>query len=470
MLAVVLLNFAYTQENINLHQKTLDEIAKHNISSAQGAHITVGKGPSAIGVVGNTVYVANFNDSTVSVIDKKNNKKIGDIKVGKGPSSIGVDLLTVFADSGLIKPKIYVASEDNGNVSVIDTENNKKIGDIKVGKGPSAIVAKYEHIFLPPEMEHVLYVATNDAVHDNYTVSRIDLKNNTKTGDRLEGFIRAMVATDRAVYVASDQITGSQLDAIKVRITNVSDIDSDSYRKDIASYASAMGVDPNINTLYIANRYYSNVSVIDAIDLTKKADDIKVGKGPSAIGVDPNTHTVYVANHDDGTVSVIDGIANKVVAKVVFNIQPMNAGHIECNNDKLIAPSIQEFYIWDGSQCTAKPNQGFEFVSWQENLVGNSTQLIKFSPPPSFLRSISDPFLDLLGIKIDDPESKLDITRFGNFTANFKALPPPIPPVCGDIVYRCYNIFYWFMTNSNDHRMEKSKKRGKESADTSSSN
>jgi hypothetical protein len=44
------------------------------------------------------------------------------------------------------------------------------------------------------------------------------------------------------------------------------------------------------------------------------------------------------------------------------------------------------------------------------------------------LNSISDRFLDLLSIKPDKPESKLSITKFGNFTANFRALPPPIPP------------------------------------------
>jgi hypothetical protein len=61
--------------------------------------------------------------------------------------------------------------------------------------------------------------------------------------------------------------------------------------------------------------------------------------------------------------SLIDAEANKVVAKVMFNIQPPNAGHIECDKDKLIAPTAQQFYIWSGSECTAKPNQGFEFVS-----------------------------------------------------------------------------------------------------------
>jgi len=115
---------------------------------------------------------------------------------------------------------------------------------------------------------------------------------------------------------------------------------------------------------------------------------------------------------------------NKVVAKVMFKTEPFNAGYIECGENKLKAPIAQQIYIWSGSECTAKPYQGFEFLSWEENLGGNSTQLVNATTPPSIVDSI----LDFLHINPDKPEAKLSITKFGNFTANFRALPPPIPP------------------------------------------
>ena len=68
----------------------------------------------------------------------------------------------------------------------------------------------------------------------------------------------------------------------------------------------------------------------------------------------------------------------------------------------------------------AKPNHGFEFVSWQENLKGNSTRLIKVAISASFF----DPALNILHLMPDKPESTLNITRFGSFTANFKATSP----------------------------------------------
>src|SRR5215472_2544977 len=78
-------NFTYAQF---LHNQTLYEITKHFTigSPNQSAHITVGKGPVAIGVdtFKNTIYVANRFDNTVSVIDATTQTVIGKpIPVGK---------------------------------------------------------------------------------------------------------------------------------------------------------------------------------------------------------------------------------------------------------------------------------------------------------------------------------------------------------------------------------------------------
>jgi YVTN family beta-propeller protein len=173
------------------------------------------------------------------------------------------------------------------------------------------------------------------------------------------------------------------------------------------------------------NRETGNtVSVIDGNNNTKIGKDIPVGTLPSAVDVNSYTNTIYVANQGENSVSVIDAKANKVVAKVIFNTEPFNAGRIECDKEKLIVPVAEEFYMWPGSQCTAKPNQGFEFVSWQENLGHNSTQLISFVPLPSIVDSI----LEFFHVNQDKPEATLNITKFGSFTANFRALPPSIPP------------------------------------------
>jgi uncharacterized membrane protein len=105
----------------------------------------------------------------------------------------------------------------------------------------------------------------------------------------------------------------------------------------------------------------------------------------------------YVPNRFSKTVSVIDGSIDKVVA----------------------------LYIPSGTKCIAEPNKGFEFSSWIENLNHNSTIPLN---TPSISNSPLNSFLSTLGMKPNDTSATFDITRYGTFTANFKAIPPPIPP------------------------------------------
>ena len=315
LLLVVLPIPIHAQENVKLHQKTLYEITKH--SPDQNPSIKVGKQPIAIAVdpFTDTVYVANFDDNSVSAISRLNNTEIGRIAVGDRPNAISVDPFT---------SKIYVANYGDNSVSVINGLNNTEISRIKVGDRPSAI-----------------------------------------------------------------------------------------------------GFDQNTSKLYVANFNDNSVSVINATHYNNtEIGRIAVGHGPSAIGVDPYTHTLYVTNFNDNSVSLIDEESEKVVTGVTFSIDPFNSGHIECDKDKkIIVPIKQLFYLWAGSECIAKPFQGFEFVSWQENLQGNSTQFLNFSPPSSAWDSV----LDFFHMRPDKPEATLNITKFGSFTANFKELPPPIP-------------------------------------------
>ena len=454
-------NLAYAQEIEELHQLT-----KHT-QSGQNAYISVGERPYALGVIQGKLYVANYLANTTSVIDLTNNMKITDIKVGGGPTAIAANSSTdrvyvANARSGTVSvinaltntkitdikvgsyplgisvsgDRVYVANAFSGTVSVINALSNTKITDIKVGGSPRAVG------YIP---YHGLYVADNfdDIVQVLYLGVGTTIKNITV------GFgPQAMGVIGDRVYVANELND------------TVSVIDGDTNTVfstiKVGSSPNAIGVNPSTNTIYVANSDSNTISVINALSnigkkkviynsgsniivinaTTNKTDkDIKVGSSPNAIGVNPSTNTIYVANSDSNTISVIDGNANRVVAGVTFNVKPANAGHIECDKDKkLIVPLSQQFYLWSGSECTAKPNQGFDFVSWQENLNRNSTQFLTLVNQPSSLIDTILDFLhlnlvqDILHLRPDSPESTLNITKFGSFTANFRVLPPPIPP------------------------------------------
>ena len=77
-----------------------------------------------------------------------------------------------------------------------------------------------------------------------------------------------------------------------------------------------------------------------------------------------------------------------------------------------------------GTECVAEPNNGFEFDSWGQVFDDNSTRTINASTTSDWL---VNPVVALRDAFADDPAANLTVNRFGNFTAYFRALPPPVP-------------------------------------------
>jgi YVTN family beta-propeller protein len=191
----------------------------------------------------------------------------------------------------------------------------------------------------------------------------------------------------------------------------------------VGSDPDAIAISERTNSVYVVNSGSDSVSVISGENNTK-IKDIPVGDNPTAVGVSRVTGTLYVVNHNSDTISVIDTKTNKVVAGIIFKINSFNSGYILCDGLSTPSPTEQYFFVYSGAQCIAKPNSGFEFSSWEQNLEGNSTQPISVSRPASSL----DSFLEFLHLKSEDkPEATLNVTEFGTFTANFKELPPAVP-------------------------------------------
>lgn len=76
------------------------------------------------------VYVTNFDDNFISVIDAKTHRKVADIRTGSKPHGV-----TVTPDGR----KVYVSNEGDNNVSVIDPSSLKVLRSIPVGLDPNWI-------------------------------------------------------------------------------------------------------------------------------------------------------------------------------------------------------------------------------------------------------------------------------------------------------------------------------------------
>ncbi|MGA9154043.1 MAG: YncE family protein [Candidatus Nitrosopolaris sp.] len=356
----------------------------------------------------NKVYVANSGSDNVIVIDGDSGN-MTDTRVGKSPSSIAVNPIT---------NTIYVTHNHNDEVTVIEAGTNKnETYHVGAGNIPFAIAIN--------PITNKIYVAEKGLNN----VTEID-----EFGD-----ISNIPVGGHPTSIAVNPIT-NKIYVVNSNSDTVSVIDGNTYTKaahdiHVGQYPSAIAVNPITNKIYVVNSNSDTVSVIDG-NTNKNETEIHVGKTPEAIAANPNENTIYVANFGlGGSVTVIDGHTNKVAAGVTFNINPNDSGQIVCNKN-IEAPTNQYLYIGLETQCTALPNNGFEFNSWVEDSGHNSTKIINVS---TVSNSPLNSFLDIFGLKPNDPSATLYVTKIGTFTANFKALLPPIPaaywiPLYGVIV------------------------------------
>jgi YVTN family beta-propeller protein len=114
----------------------------------------------AVNPITNRLYIANYQNNTVSVIDyylSKNqglkNETIANIQVGDGPESI---------DFNPITNRLYVSNSDSDTVSVIDGSTNAVIANIPVGTNPYGVAVNTD--------ANLIYVAN----YLSNTVSVID--------------------------------------------------------------------------------------------------------------------------------------------------------------------------------------------------------------------------------------------------------------------------------------------------------
>ena len=414
-------------------------------------NINVGDSPSVIGTphFGNNIYVANSDSGTVSVIDSTTNTVIKNITVGFEPSFIDTFEDPIYGNN------IYVANSGSGTVSVINSTTNDVIKNITVGFEPSFIDTYGQTIYVSNSFDPVSVInsTTNDVIKnitvgdgstfiDTYgqtiyvsnsgsgTVSVInsttnDVIKNIKVGDNPLD----INTYGQTIYVSNfgsgtvSVINSTTNDVIK-NITVGDDpgfiyvYEDTIYGHTI--YGNTTYSDPIYgNNIYVANYGSDTVSVIDpAINTVIK--NITVGDGPSFI--DNYGESIYVSNSHSDTVSVIDSVTNEVVAGVTFEINPFGGGQIICNG--LDVPTNRYFYVSSGTGCVAKPNNGYEFASWVEMFDDNSTRTISASTTSDWL---VDPVSALHDVFTDDPAATLTVNRFGNFTAYFRALPPPVP-------------------------------------------
>ena len=297
--------FSFTVKVTDADNKTATE-AVSLVIAAGGfgvtATIPVGSDPTEVAVdpALGTVYVTNFADDTVSVIDAATNTVTATIPVGSEPWGVAVDPAL---------GAVYVANYADDTVSVIDVATNTVTATVPVGSAPLGVA-------VDPALGAV-YVANEYSA----TVSVISAATNTVTATVPVGSAHSQplgVAVDSsagAIYVTNfADDTVSVIDAATNTVTATIPVGREPW---------GVAVNPALGVVYVASEEDDTVSVISEITNTVKAT-VSVGDTPHDVAVDPSIGAVYVTNVGDGTVSVIDAATNTVKATVSVyeNAQP----------------------------------------------------------------------------------------------------------------------------------------------------
>ena len=360
------------------------------------ATITVGANPNSIAFdsENNRMYVTNYNDDTVSVINTADNSVIATVTIGNTPNDIAFDSTndrmyyslgnwladitkkirtidtadhSVSSNIATAEPiawgiafdskndRMYVVNwngwsrdyprivaPDNATVSVINTANNSEIATITVGD------RSYD----------IAFDSANDRMYvTNYaddTVSVISTANNSVIATVSVGEYPYGIAFDSAndrMYV-----TNYADDTVSVISTaNNSVIATVS----VGENPHGIAFDSANNRMYVTSPRDNTVSVIDTAN-NSVIDTISVGESPKGIAFDPVNNRMYVTNRGDDTVSVIGIVPNSASSEESSKKSDLC---YDCEAPKLtkveVHVSSSPFdYVWNFDQDTPLPMFG----------------------------------------------------------------------------------------------------------------
>ena len=262
---------------------------------------TMGVGRNPAGVAVNdgddTVYITNYNDSTVSVINGRTGTVDDTITVGGSPWAVAVN-------EG--DDTVYVTNFSSGTVSVINGRTGVLTDDtITAGRNPTGVAVD--------QSDDTVYV-TN---YDDSTVSVINGRTGVLTDDTITvGRKPIGVAVDQS----DDTVYVTNYDDSTVSVINGRSLD-DSVTIPVGSSPTGVAVDQGDDTVYVTNQFSNTVRVINGRTGTV-AGAITVGGGPEGVAVDQGDDTVYVTNFTSDTVSVINGRTGTVAGTITAGDGP----------------------------------------------------------------------------------------------------------------------------------------------------
>ncbi|HYB28103.1 MAG TPA: BTAD domain-containing putative transcriptional regulator [Solirubrobacteraceae bacterium] len=273
------------------------------------AVVPLGASPSVLAAGDGAVWVADYNQGTVSRVDPSTGAVAQTIQAGTTPSGIAVGAGAV-----------WVTNNYGQSVARIDPTVNRVVETIPVGNAPVGVAVGYGSVWV--------------ANSSDGTLSRIDAVTGAVTDTVSLG---GAGATDVAVGAGSVWVSDEAGDRV-LRVDPTADQVIETIN--VGSGPSAIAV--GFGSVWVTNSLDGTVSRIDpaadAVDAT-----IEVGNGAGAITL--GRGSLWVASPYAGAVSRIDPATDAVAQRVTVGNQPQGL-------------AFARGLVWVGSQPTAASHRG----------------------------------------------------------------------------------------------------------------
>jgi fibronectin-binding autotransporter adhesin len=303
------------------------------------------------------LYVPNFNDNTVTVLETGADLTPSVLATLSG---VGTTLLsaTVRADQAYA----YVSSRATNQVFVVDTRTRSVVQTVSTGGQPAELV------FSPNGSR--AYVANNGgsvSVYDvNALTGRLTSVTTIATGGG-SGSRSITVSPDGTRVYAGDQ----QLDRVIVIDASTNSILT---TVTVGDQPLDVGIKPDGSRLYVTNFTDSTLSIVDTATntvVTTVSLDFggTLGRGPDGVVVSPDGRYVYVANRTTGNVSILDTNTNATVGITSVGSQA---------NGVVVSPDGTALYVT--SQGASDRVNFFTINTSTGMLTANGTAAVGDSP------------------------------------------------------------------------------------------
>jgi YVTN family beta-propeller protein len=359
--------------------------------------VAVGSGPDGVAVdqATDTVYVANVNDNTVSVIDGATCNATVTPGCGQTPATVATGVQPGVPAVNQATDTVYVPDSNNGGlgmVSVIDgrtcngtvrTGCDQSPPAIPVGFSPfaAAVDQATDTVYVPtgpvgPATNlGSVYVINGSTCNAEVTSGCGQSAPTVTVGSNPIGVVVDPVT--HSVFVLNDEdSTVSVIDGAICNAARTAGCNQRPPQVATEFFPGYLDIDLATDTVYVSNQDENTVSVLEGGACTAThqsgcqhtAPTTTVGNGPNGIAVDQRTDTIYAANQDDNTVSVINAAACDTVVSsgcgrtwptVAVGAFPQSVA-VDEQTDTIYVANLNDnsVSVIDGATCNATVTSG----------------------------------------------------------------------------------------------------------------